>query len=355
MCVRRRPLAALLMTMVVLTVAAGCGGDGGRDDPARVVFDSWGGDFQKAQAELLLSPFSAETGIPVVQLSDGESIYAKVKSQAGRRTGEIDLVHGDASWLMRGKREKLWASVDYSALGDTKIYDDARDDSGVGILYWSFNIVFDPARFPVGPTTWAQVWEYARKHPKRVAMWGARPNYVLEAALMADGLAPGQVYPLTDDKIDRAYAKLAEIKDAVVWYESGAQGGRLFEEKQVDVGMFYGGDAFSLKVDGRAPTVVWNQGLYTRDYWLVPANAPHKQQAIRLIAYAVDAQRQARFAERTGYGPVSPDAVNLLDETSRTRMTSLEPQKSQQLSYDYTWWGENDDAQLERWTTWLRG
>lgn len=348
-------LAALAAALLPLALVSACS----RHTPAasanEVIIDSWGGDFQKAQSEVLFTPFESDTKIKVVQLSDGEDIYAKVKAQAGRTTGEIDLIHGDASWLMRGKKDHLWSKIDYSALSSVKIYDDARDDSGVGILYWSFNIVYNPAKFAKGPTTWTEVWDYAKKNPKHVAMWSARPNYVLEAALMADGVAPSAVYPLTPAKIDRAYAKLDEIKSGLVWYEGGSQGGRLFEEGQVDIGMFYGGDAFSLKVNGKAPTVVWNQGLYTRDYWLIPANAPHKAQATQLLKYALEAQRQAKFAVRTGYGPVAPDAINQIPADVQAKLTSVEPQKSSQLSYDYVWWGENDDAQLERWTKWLRG
>ncbi|MEU4559549.1 extracellular solute-binding protein [Actinoplanes sp. NPDC023936] len=353
----RRFIGGVMALAVVTAGLSACGGD---DDGAagteKIVFDSWGGDFQKSQTELLFTPFEAESKIDVVELSDGENIYAKVKSQAGQEAGEIDMVHGDASWLMRGRKDNLWAKIDYSALPADQVYEDARDEYGVGILYWSFNIVYNPAKFAgEAPDTWADVWDYAIRNPKRVAMWSARPNYVIEAALMAAGVQPGAVYPLTDQKIDQAYAKLDEIKDKVAWYESGAQGGRLFEQGQVDIGLYYGGDAFSLKIDGKAPTVVWDQGLYTRDYWLIPANAPHKQQALQLLNFALQPQRQAQFADRTGYGPVAPAAVDQISAATQARLTSVEPNKSRQLSYDYRWWGENDDVQLQRWTKWLRG
>ncbi|MBQ1026016.1 ABC transporter substrate-binding protein [Micromonospora sp. C95] len=351
----RRFLCGVTIAITSAASLSACGDEGGAAERNEIVFNSWGGDFQKAQSEVIFAPFETESKIKVVQLSDGENIYAKVKSQAGQDIGEIDMVHGDASWLMRGRQDNLWAKIDYSELSAVNIYDDARDDYGVGVLYWSFNIVYNPAKFTEAPTTWADVWDYAKQHPKRVAMWSARPNYVIEAALMADGTRPDGVYPLTGEKIDRAYAKLDEIKDKVAWFEGGAQGGRLFEEGQVDIGMFYGGDAFSLKVDGAAPTVVWNQGLYTRDYWLIPANAPHKEQALQLLKFALQPQRQAELADRTGYGPVAPEAVAQLDPAVQAKLTSVEPQKSSQLSYDYEWWGENDDAQLQRWTTWLRG
>ena len=185
-------------------------------------------------------------------------------------------------------------------------------------------------------------------------MWSARPNYVIEASLLATGMQLGDVYPLTTDKLNLAYQKLEEIRDHVVWYETGGQGARLFEENQVDVGMFYGGDAFGLEIEAGEAVVVWNQGIYTRDYWLIPANAPNKNNATELIKFAVQAERQARFSERTGYGPVAPNAISLISADALPKLPSVEPQKSSQLSYDYIWWGKNDDEQLARWTAWLR-
>jgi putative spermidine/putrescine transport system substrate-binding protein len=345
-----RKISVCTCALAILAVQPATAQDG-----SQVVFDSWGGIFQEWQTDVILKPFEEETGIEVVQLSDGENMYAKVKAQSSSGNGQIDIIHGDASWLMRGKQEGLWAEIDYNLLEPSLIFDDARDTNGVGILYWSFNIVYNPEKLETGPNTWADVWAYAKAHPKRVALWGARPNYVLEAALMADGVAIEDVYPLTDEKIDRAYAKLDEIKDAVLWYESGAQGARLFQEGLVDVGMYYGGEAFQMDLGGKPPVVVWNQGLYTRDYWLVPANAPNKDEAHELIRFAIQAQRQANFAEISGYGPVATDAVSMIDPMLLDRLTSVDPNKSQQLSYDYVWWGEHDDAQLERWTQWLRG
>ncbi|MGF1653173.1 MAG: extracellular solute-binding protein [Actinomycetales bacterium] len=123
-----------------------------------MVVDSWGGSFQDDQTEVIFDPFQDETGIEVVQLSDGENIYAKVEAQAGRQTGDIDLVHGDASWLERGTLSGLWAPVDEDATGAADLYEDARDTNGVGILYYSYNIVYNTEELDPGeaPRSWAR-------------------------------------------------------------------------------------------------------------------------------------------------------------------------------------------------------
>lgn len=56
-----------------------------------VVVDSWGGMFQDAQRKAIFEPFTRETGIRVVELSDGENIFAKVKAQVESNNVQIDV------------------------------------------------------------------------------------------------------------------------------------------------------------------------------------------------------------------------------------------------------------------------
>lgn len=46
-----------------------------------------------------------------------------------------------------------------------------------------------------------------------------------EIALMADGVAPEDVYDelSTEEGVDRAFAKLDELKEHIQWWEAGAQ------------------------------------------------------------------------------------------------------------------------------------
>ena len=54
---------------------------------------------------------------------------------------------------------------------------------------WSFNICLQHGAVSEAeaPTTWEEVWAFAAQNPGRVALFGPRPNYVIEVALMADG------------------------------------------------------------------------------------------------------------------------------------------------------------------------
>ncbi|MFX5656770.1 extracellular solute-binding protein, partial [Acinetobacter baumannii] len=58
----------------------------------------------------------------------------------------------------------------------------------------------------------------------------------LEAALLADGVALDQLYPLD---VDRALKKIAEIKDHLVLWDTGASSQQLFRDGEVTMGQLW--------------------------------------------------------------------------------------------------------------------
>ena len=322
-----------------------------------IIFDSWGGWFEDQQTKYVFNPFARKFGVKLKTLSDGDQQFAKVAVQAKAGTGSIDVVHAEVSWVGRGARRGLWAPIDYSIVKKTNLFPDVTDKHGVAILYWTFNIIYNRKVFATThPRTWAQVWAYARAHPGHVAMWGAEPNYNIEAALMASGIPKTKLYPLTPAKIKRAYTWLDKIKTKVKWWNTGAEAQKLFADNEVDVGAYYSGDAYG-QIDKGVPLgVVWNQGLYTKDYWVVPKNAPHRKLAMQFINWASQsAKAQARFDQAVGYGPVNRIAFRYLSPKFRARMPSLPAHKAVQVNYDYRWWGAHGDRMSKQWNTWIHG
>jgi len=91
------------------------------------------------------------------------------------------------------------------------------------------------------------------------------PKGVLEAALLADGVAPKDLYPLDVDRPSRA----RQIKSHVaVWWTSGAQNTQLLQNGEVDMADTWSARAFAA-IDAGAPVqIVW-KGLYSIDGWSI--------------------------------------------------------------------------------------
>lgn len=335
-----------------LLVAGSTTSSAGAED---LTINSWGGSYQALQEKIVIQPFATRSEKSVNVLSDGEAMFAKAALSLKTGRPSFDVMQGDASWLSRGKQLSLWAKIDPDVISRDDVFRDAWDDYGVAALYWSFNIVVrtdSPAAN--GITNWRDLWNYAIKNPGRVALWGARPNYVLEIALMASGLPPSEVYPLDEAKVRKAYESLETIKDKVVWFETGDQGQRLLSTGEVQAAMFYGGDAVQLKAQGIPLRIEWNQGVLTKDYWMIMANAPHPDLAQKFLAHTLDPKVQSAFARATGYGPSNPAAYGGLADIEGD-LPSSPKNKSGQLIYDYDWWGPHDTKMLEDWLNWLKG
>lgn len=315
-----------------------------------VVVDSWGGIFQDAQRKAIFEPFTNETGIKVVELSDGENIFAKIKAQVEMNNPQIDVFHADASWLGRGKKDGILSSIDYNIVKTSDLYEEVVDPYGVGILYWSYNIVYNTQEFTGWhPSNWKEFWGWAATKGHS-SFNGGRPNHGIEAALMAKGYSINEVYPLTQDKINEAFELFEKNKTHFIWYTEGGQGQQLFADREVILGEFFGGDAFMLADKGVPLGVEWNQGIYTLDYWLVPKNAPHKENAMKLIEFATRPEQQAKLAELTYYGPVNKMAFKYIDNKNLLkRLPSYPETKKKMLLFDHEWWGQHEDELLERW------
>lgn len=343
-----RKLLLPYATLLTVAFASNACGD-------ELTVNSWGGSFQDIQSEHVFETFETATGLDVKELSDGENMFSRARLQVETGESVMDVMMGDASWLSAGKELGLWAPIDPAIVPIDELHSDAVDPFGIAALYWSFNIVSNSELLSNedSPSNWSDVWEFALENPGRVALFGARPNYTIEVALLADGVELEDVYPLNASKIERAYASLDRIKDNVVWYETGDEAQRLLSSEEVVVAMFYGGDTFQLIDQGIPLQLTWNQGILTRDYWLVLRNAPNMDAAQRFVAHASSSTVQADFSRSTGFGPSNPASDSLLADISQ-RMPTAASNKDLQLAYDHNWWGPQEAELLSEWLGWLQ-
>lgn len=126
-----------------------------------------------------------------------------------------------------------------------------------------------------------------------------QPQYgwTLEAALLADGVAPKDLYPLD---VKRALTKLDQIKNDITWWTSGAQSIEDFQNGSCDIGILWANRANSAKADNGFPMeITWNQGGYSNSVWSIPAKAPNAAAAQALLANVINNKKgQIAFASK---------------------------------------------------------
>ena len=146
-----------------------------------------------------------------------------------------------------------------------------------------------------------------KKFPGRRALRN-HPFATLEAALMADGVAPDKLYPID---VDRAFKKLEEIKPHItVWWTSGAQSAQLLNDGEVDMVMAWNGRVSALTKEGAKVAFTYNQGILQSTSLCILKDAPNLATAVKFLNEAVDPVHQANLPLHIDYGPANPKAFD---------------------------------------------
>jgi len=132
-----------------------------------------------------------------------------------------------------------------------------------------------------GPQSWADFWD-VEKFPGKRAYRGKVAG-ALEPALMADGVAPEDVYKVlnSEEGIQRAIEKIRELKPHIdVFWSSGAQHAQLMKDGEVDMTTGWNGRFDVAKKDGAKVAYSFNQALLDYDCFAIPKGAPNKDVAM---------------------------------------------------------------------------
>lgn len=334
---------------------------------AEVTVMSWGGAYTTSQVEAYHKPFTAETGITVNSV-DASNPATPIKAQveAGNVTIDVaDVEYSDAislcdeGLLVEIDQSILPAAPDGTAAGDDFI-EGALTDCAVANIVWSTVYAYNTESVDGTPTSMADFFDLEKFPGKR----GLRkvPKANLEMALIADGVPAADVYEMleTDEGVDRAFAKLATIKDDVVWWEAGAQPPQLLADGEVVMSTAYNGRIFNAAVgEGQPLEVVWDGQIMDFDLFVVPKGAPNMDEAMQFIAYSTDTQRLADQASWISYGPArkSSGALVGLYSDGKTEMAPHMPTAAANLTNalvnDFEFWADRDTELSERFNAWL--
>ncbi|TDR92948.1 polyamine ABC transporter substrate-binding protein [Enterovirga rhinocerotis] len=314
---------------------------------------AWGGSSQAAQKKLYYAPFSAKTGTRIVEDSWSGGIgILRTKVQGGN--ANWDLVQVEADELNLGCEEGLFEKLDWTALGGRERFvPGAAHECGVGSVVWTTGLVYDANRFKDGPKNWVDFWDLKRFPGKRALRKG--PKYTLEAALMADGVEPKDVYKVlrTPAGVDRAFKKLDEIKKDVVWWTAGAQGPQLLASGEVALANIYASRALSAnRSDGRNFKVVWNQSVYAIDYFVILKGSPNRAKAVELLSFMTQPEVQKDFPGEANQGITTIAANKQVPKAVSANLPTDPENEAVALALDVDFWVDNVDQLTQRFNAW---
>ncbi len=307
---------------------------------------------QAALTKAYYRSFREATGIEVKSSSyDGQMTEVEQMVKTGKPVWDVMQVESRA--LQLGCQAGLFEKLDYSRIGNKNDFiPGAVSDCGVGIFAWSLALAFDADKVKGAPSSWADFWDVKKYPGKRGLRRSAK--YTLEIALIADGVAPGDVYKVlaTHHGVDRAFKKLDQIKANIVWWDAAAQPA-LF----LNAGTMVMTAAYTLWIDREQQRkkdlkIAWNENLYDVDSWAIPKGTPKLADAYRFIAFASKPDHQKVLSENIAYGPTNRKALPLLDAELARTMPSAEVNLKRALKVDIAFWIRHGEELEKRFNSW---
>jgi len=332
---------------------------------------SWGGAYTESQVRAYHEPFSEKTGVKIYNEDKSANALAGIRSQveAGNVTWNVvDMLQADAQ---RACDEGLVMEIDHDewlapAPDGTPATEDfiegTLDDCYVSTILYATMFAYNTEAFEGdGPQTVEDVWNL-EKFPGTRALQKI-PQKNLEWALLADGVEPDKVYEVlaTKEGQDRAFAKLDEIKDNVIWWSEGAQPPQMLADEEAVIATAYNGRIFNAQVNEDQPfKIMWDHQMFEADGWVVPVGNEDKLDLIKdYVRYSTDTQRLADQAKYIAYAPARKSSAGLVGTHADTGVdmkphmpTSPENFKTA-YRFDPDFWADYGDLLEERFNAWV--
>ena len=333
---------------------------------------SWGGAYSKSQKNAYHDPYSAKTGVTIINDDSSAEAVAKLRAmnEAGNVTWDVvDVVAADAIRLCdEGLAMEIDPDVHLAAAPDGTL---ASEDFGDLLVSECFipqivySTTFGYRTDLVGdtpPTDVCAVFDLETYPGKRSLE--KRPINNVEWALMCDGVPKEDVYDVlaTPEGQDRALAKLDTIKDSVIWWSAGADTPQLLADGEVVMGSTYNGRLFSVIEEQNQPVaMLWDAQVFDLDGWIIPTglSEERQQQALDYIFFATDTQRLADQAKYISYGPARASSAPLVGKHAdlgidmAPHMPTDPNNAKNTLLYNFEFWADYRDDIDAKFQAWL--
>lgn len=329
--------------------AAACGGGGDAGGESLTVV-MWGGGAQEAHVASYVQPWADENDVTVKQ--DQPTDYAKLRAQVESKKVSWGVVEVEPNFAVNACKEGLLEKIDTEVVDTSVLNTDFVSECAIPNLQYAFNIAYNTDTFKdAHPTSWAEFFD-TEKFPGKRGFWKYATGGIFEAALLADGVKPDELYPLD---IDRAFKKLDTIKDDIVFYETGDQQVQLVATGEAPLVQAWNGRISQAAEAGEPVANEYAEHFISYDTVVIPKGYPNADLAMEFLGHFVkDLEGQAADAKSSGYAPVNAKAMELVDDKVAAELpTSEQNASSLATPIDYDYWAANYDAVSARFNKWL--
>jgi putative spermidine/putrescine transport system substrate-binding protein len=320
---------------------------------------TWAGPYGRAQISAQIHPYGAEKSVNV-RVAQSDGALAKLEKAVTSRTFEGDVIDLELPRAVEACEKGLLEKIDAGSLPPGADGMPATADFIPGAIgpCWVGSVVYAQviaysSRLDRAPATLADFFD-TRRYPGRRAMSRASPKYNLEMALLADGVAPGEVYRTleTPEGLDRAYNKLAALRP--IWAHDSIGALRWLANGQAVMATALNGDIFNIRKEF-APGIIWDHQLYEFNVFVIPFGNPNKRRALDFISYATGSAPLAGVARWVPYGPARRSSLALVKDNPdlkipmRPWLPTAPENFRNAFAVNDAWWRRHEADLTARW------
>lgn len=346
--------AAAIAATAALSVPAAA-----QDARGPLTIVSWGGAYTASQMRAYVNPFR-ETSDRWVQVETYAGGLEDVRRQVASLNVTWDVVDLNLSDAVRGCREGLLETIPTDILppapDGTPAAEDfmpaALQDCAIGQNVFATVIGYDPNRLPQRPESVEAFFDTDTYPGKRGVR--SNPRVVLEWALLADGVAPEDVYDRlgTEEGLDQAFERLDSLRGDIVWWDAPDEAVELLTRGRVVMTQTYNGRIQDAMDRGADYGIVWDGAVRDVELWGIPKGSRDRDDALEFIAFASRPDRMAEQARHIAYGPVRDSALAMLSAEERADLPTAPENARHAVWSDEEWWAENQariNARMAQW------
>ena len=303
------------------------------------------------RTQFYLKPFMDETGVEI-QHFVGQRNLAKMKAMAQVGNLEFDMANELGTVSAAADKAGYLAPLDTTRLDLSQhMFPEWVFPGTVAWQYYTGAIGYNAESLegkPL-PSTWAEYWDF-ETFPGRRGML-ARPQDTLEQALLADGVAPQDLYPLD---LDRAYASMDRIKPEVkIWITDTGQTIELLQNKEIDYTYTTSARVVAAQNNGVPLAMIEQLPISPPQNVHIMKDTPVFDACMQLAARFIENKDSGvgYFTKQIGYGPTNKPTNDALPQEIRDKLPSRDNTKAVWLNIG--WWSDNLEAVSERHKLWL--
>jgi len=323
---------------------------------------SFGGAYGDTIKKHMVEPFEKDTGNKILFGGYAGGI-AQIKAQVESGQVQWDVINIEDIDLERACSEGLLEVIDHSTLPNGVDGSKASDDFIAGALdsecavpavVWS--VVFAYNTQTIGknvPTTLADVFDLEKFPGKRA--FQRRPTYLMEWALIADGVDKDKVYEVlaTEEGQKRAFAKLDTIKKDIVWFDAWSQAPQLLNDGGAVIVQSASGRFFNAMRQEKAPfVIVWDKHIYSFDLFSILKGTKKRDLAMEFVRYATGSKPLSGMPD-IAYSPPRQSSMALREMDKQTIDNLPTSHLNAGIKSKSAFWADYGETLDEKFTEWL--